>query len=160
METAPPPATETAVVVDVPADERVTRDDLRSLRRWMVVAGVWAVAATAVALIALLDTSGDDAERTASGAADSAAQVREAQRRMDTRLEQLDIKLGALPRAEDVSSLQTRLGRIEKDTNQAATDEKNVEDKVTDLTGRVKTLEDAPADNGGSADSPGGGSTP
>ncbi len=49
--------------------EPATRGDLRALRRWVLVAGVWAVAATAVAIIALLDTSNDDAERSAGDAA-------------------------------------------------------------------------------------------
>lgn len=129
--------------------EPPTRDDLRSLRRWTLVAGVWAVAATAVALIALLDTSGDDAERTAAGAVDSATEVREAQRRLDARLDQLDGRLDGLPQADDVSSLQSRIQRIETDAKEAATDAGSADDKVTDLEDRVQSLEDAPADSGG-----------
>ena len=55
--------------VDVEKEQEgapVTQDDLRTLRRWIVVAGVWAVAATVVALIALLDDSGRAAERRAN----------------------------------------------------------------------------------------------
>jgi len=132
----------------------VTRDDLRALRRWILVAGVWAVAATAVALIALLDTSGDDAERTATGAVSSAAEVREAQDGLDRRLDELDTRLGDLPQAEDVSNLQTRLSKMEADSKKALTDAGNAEDTVTDLEDRVKALEDAPADSGANADQP------
>ena len=132
----------------------VTRDDLSALRRWILVAGVWAVAATAVALIALLDTSGDDAERTATGAVSSAAEVREAQDGLDRRLDELDTRLGDLPQAEDVSNLQTRLSKMEADSKKALTDAGNAEDTVTDLEDRVKALEDAPADSGANADQP------
>jgi len=130
-------------------DPPVTRDDLRALRRWILVAGVWAVAATAVALIALLDTSGDDAERTATGAASSAAEVRQAQDRLDKRLDELDGRLADLPQADDVSNLQTRLSKIEGDAKKASTDAGNADDKLTDLEDRVKAIEDAPADSGG-----------
>ncbi|MEK6229981.1 MAG: hypothetical protein AABM31_11750 [Actinomycetota bacterium] len=141
------------------AEERpVTRDDLRALRRWILVAGVWAVAATAVALIALLDTSGDDAERTAAGAVDSATEVREAQGRLDKRLDELDARLGDLPQADDVSNLQTRLSKVEDDSRKASGDAGDAGDKLTALEDRVKALEDKPADSAGTAaDTPAGG---
>jgi len=151
------PATPTTPEVPPPeaAEERpVTRDDLRALRRWILVAGVWAVAATAVALIALLDTSGDDAARTAEGAANSATQVRDAQGRLDKRLDELDARLGDLPQADDVSNLQTRLSKIEDTSKKASTDAGDAEDKLTALEDRVKALEDQPADSGGAGDNP------
>ena len=137
------------VVEEVVVEAPVTRDDLRALRRWILVAGVWAVAATAVALIALLDTSGDDAERTATGAANSAAEAREAQDGIRERLDELEARLGDVPQAEDVSSLQTRLSRIEGESKKASTDAGNAQDKLTDLEDRVKAIEDEPADAGG-----------
>ena len=37
-----------------PPPKPATAEDLRGLRRWLLVAGVWAVAATAIAVIALV----------------------------------------------------------------------------------------------------------
>ncbi|MBA3359443.1 MAG: hypothetical protein H0U20_08325, partial [Thermoleophilaceae bacterium] len=133
MESTPAAATTEEPPREIVEEAPVTRDDLRALRRWILVAGVWAVAATAVALIALLDTSGDDAERTATGAANSATEAREAQGRLDKRLDKLDARLGDLPQAEDVSNLQSRLLKIEGEAKKASTDSGNAEDKVTDL---------------------------
>ena len=135
-------------------DPPVTREDLRALRRWILVAGVWAVAATAVALIALLDTSGDDAERTAAGAANSATEVRAAQDKLEERLDELDSRLEDVPQAADVSNLQSRLSKVEGDAKKASTDAGNAQDKLTDLEDRVKALEDAPADKGANANQP------
>ena len=149
MESSATPATTEDPPREIVEEPPVTRDDLRALRRWILVAGVWAVAATAVALIALLDTSGDDAERTATGAVNSAAEVREAQDGLDKRLDKLDARLGDLPQAKDVSNLQRRLLKIEGESKKASTDAGNAEDKVTDLGDRVKAIEDKPADTGG-----------
>jgi len=149
MESTPTAATTEEPPREIVEEAPVTRDDLRALRRWILVAGVWAVAATAVALIALLDTSGDDAERTATGAANSATEAREAQGRLDKRLDKLDARLGDLPQAEDVSNLQSRLLKIEGEAKKASADSGNAEDKVTDLEDRLKAIEDKPADSGG-----------
>ena len=47
-------------------DERpATLADIRSLRRWLAVAAVWAVAATALGVIALLKANEDDSARPA-----------------------------------------------------------------------------------------------
>jgi hypothetical protein len=120
--------------------EPVTRDDLKSLRRWVIVAGVWAVAATAIALIALLDTSGDDAGEKAEA---DAAKVAKDQRALDARIDKLESQLEGLPQSEDVSKLEGRLATVERDAKKAAADSKSAGEKVTDLEDRVKTLEDA-----------------
>ena len=86
--------------------DAVGREDLRSLRRWVVVAGVWAVAATAIALIALLDTSDGDAREQADRATARAATT---ERTLDRRIDALERRLEDLPRSEDVSELQERL---------------------------------------------------
>lgn len=123
-----------------PPAEQVTRDDLRGLRRWVVVVAVWAVAATAVGLIALLDTSADDSAKRAGHAE---ARVARAERVLDKRIDDLESSLADLPQAGDVTRLQTRLARAEDDASKAAGDAKSADQKVTDLEDRVKQLEDA-----------------
>ncbi len=123
--------------------DQLTRDDLRGLRRWVLVAGVWAVAATATALIGLLDTSDRDAQRKADAAG---GRVTRTERKLDglnTRLDGLKSQIDALPRSTDVSSLQGRLSRAESDAAKAAKDAKSAKDKLTDLEDRVGTLEDS-----------------
>ena len=81
-----------------------TQSDLRALRRWVLVAGVWAVAATAVGLIALLDTSGDDASERAGNAE---ASVEQTERELDKRMDELEGQLDDLPQSADVSKPPT-----------------------------------------------------
>ena len=121
-----------------------TASDLRALRRWVIVAGVWAVAATAIGLIALLDTSDSEAEKDADAAA---ARVAKAERTLDGRLDALEKRLDQVPQSDDVERLQERLTRAERSASQAAESSKGADRKVTDLEDRVQQLEeDAGAD--------------
>ena len=136
----------------------VTRDDLKALRRWTLVAGIWAVAATAVALIALFDTSKGDAEQRAGDAEQRAADVEKrvikldrTQRGLSTRTDEVESRLGALAPLSDVSRLQDRVGRAEEDASEANDRAGKSTDKVNSLEDRVKALEDAPAPGGGSS---------
>jgi archaellum component FlaC len=128
--------------------EPLSADDLRGLRRWVIVAGVWAVAATAVALIALLDTSDGQAEKDADAAAN---RVAKAERTLDGRLDALETRLEEVPRSDDVSKLQQRLSRAEKSASDAAESSKGAAEKVGDLEDRVEQLEEDAA-SGGAAD--------
>ena len=129
----------------------VTRDDLKALRRWVLVAGVWAVAATAVALIALLDSSKGDTEQRASDAQQRAAEVEKRAIKLDrdqkgfaTRIDEVESRLGALAPLTDVSKLQDRVGRAEENASEANDRVGGSSDKVKSLEDRVAALEDAP----------------
>ncbi len=105
--------------VDVES-EPATQDDLRTLRRWVVVAGVWAVAATAIALIALLDDSGRAAERRAN---ETGARIAAGEQRMEERLARLARRLAAAPTSvqvqqlrADVTVLERRMDALESDS--------------------------------------------
>ena len=119
--------------------DTVTRDDLKSLRRWVIVAGVWAVAATAIGLIALLDTSDSDAQKQADATANRVAKN---QRELDARIDKLEGKVEGLPTSQDASKLEERLAKVESDSSKAAEDAKAARQKVSDLEDRVKTLEE------------------
>ena len=122
----------------VPEEEQpATRGELRTLRRWLVVAGVWAVAATAIAIIALLDKdeSGD------SGARDSAAQVSRVQRELDRRLDDLEEQVRDLPRSDDLRKLEGRLQQAEEQASSASEDANRADEARGEVDRRLDDLE-------------------
>ena len=121
------------------APDGADHDALRSLRRWVLVAGVWAVAATAIALIALLDRSEGDARKEADAAT---RRIAATERKLDARIDGLEERLDDLPRSEDVSRLQERLSRAETGASEAGSDAKRAQDKLAELEKRVQTVED------------------
>jgi TolA-binding protein len=119
-----------------------TRGDIRDLRRWLIVAGVWAAAASAIAIIALISAN-DNTKSSDRTSTDVAAQVARVQRDLNKRIDDLSSKIQQLPTSADVSKLDSRLKAVETKSNQAATDAKDVRSKVSDLETRVKAIEDA-----------------
>ena len=119
-------------------DERpATLADIRSLRRWLAVAAVWAVAATALAVIALLEANKDDsADQTRA-----AGELGRVQKQLNARIDDLEGRIEELPTSDDVSKLDGRLkaveGKVDKST--AATD--RLSSRIDDLDGRVDDLE-------------------
>ena len=134
----PPP------VVD-PEARPATAGELRTLRRWVVVTGVWAVAATAVALIALLD-EGDTGAKNDSAA--NSRRISQVERALDRRLDDLEGQMEGTAKADDVSKLQERLAKSEDDASQAKSDADKAKEDLADLDDRVTTLEE---DSGGSS---------
>src|SRR2546428_12347431 len=84
-----------------------TRADLRWLRRWIAVAAVWAIAATAVAIIALVGRRSDTG-KTAHLRSD----LSRVESDLGGRISSLEAQLRNLPKAQDVSNLQTRLRKV------------------------------------------------
>jgi TolA-binding protein len=119
-------------------DERpATLADIRSLRRWLAVAAVWAVAATALGVIALLEANKDDsADQTRA-----AGELGRVQQQLNSRIDDLESRIDELPTSDDVSKLDDRLKTVEGkvDKNSAATD--RLSSRVDDLDGRVDDLE-------------------
>ena len=114
-------------------DERpATLADIRSLRRWLAVAAVWAVAATALGVIALLEANKDDSADQTQGR--RRARARPAQ--LNSRIDDLESRIDELPTSDDVSKLDGRLKAVEDDADksQAAADK---------LSGRVDDARDA-----------------
>jgi septal ring factor EnvC (AmiA/AmiB activator) len=128
---APPPP--------VPDEDAVpaTRGDLRSVRRWLVVAGVWAAAATAVGVIALIKATD---QPSSDSRADVARQIGQAERALDRRIDSLRSQIDTLPSSQDLSRVDNRLKRAEEDAKRASTDQKTTSSKLDDLTKRVDDL--------------------
>ena len=103
--------------------ERLLTDDqlpatvgqVKSLRRWLIVAGVWAVAATALAVFALIQANQDDEE----GREQAAGELGRVQRDLNNRIDQLENQIDGLPSSKDISNLEDRLGQVEDDASQA-----------------------------------------
>lgn len=134
-------------------DAPVTQEELHTLRRWVVVAGVWAVAATAVALIALLDNSGRAAERRAT---QTGHRVAAAETRVDRRVAALDTRLRRLPTTAQVEQLRSQVTQAQRSAQDASDASKGTGGKLSALEKRVASLEGG-GGGGGSGNNGGGG---
>jgi septal ring factor EnvC (AmiA/AmiB activator) len=128
---APPPAPPSR-------PEPATRDDLRGIRRWLLVAGVWAVAATAIAVIALVQANKDDSEKIG---ARTASQVGRVQRELNDRLDDIESRLDELAPSSDIARLDRRLKKAETATSKATTELDKLSGRVDDLENQVDDLE-------------------
>jgi polyhydroxyalkanoate synthesis regulator phasin len=134
----------------VPDDAPATVGELRTLKRWLIVAGVWAVAASAIAIIALL-TANDDPERPA-GVTNS--QLSGVQRDLDERIDELERQVKDLPQSDDLSKLEDRLETAENRVNSARDDVKALGSDVDDLQRQVDDLEQQQSRSGGTQPPP------
>jgi septal ring factor EnvC (AmiA/AmiB activator) len=135
----------------VPDDAAATVGELRTLRRWLIVAGVWAVAASAIAIIALL-TANDDSNKNSPRAV-TGSQLSGVQRDLDERIDALEKQIKTLPSSSDVSKLDSRLKAVENKSDSTASDLKAERKDVDALKKRVDDVEQqqqqAGAGNGG-----------
>jgi peptidoglycan hydrolase CwlO-like protein len=118
-------------------DRPATRGDIRGLRRWLVVTAVWAVAATALGVFALIEANKDDD----SGRTQSAADLARVQRDLNSRLDELESRVDDLPTSDDVSKLDGRIKDLEDKADKTASDVDKLNGRVEDLESRVDELE-------------------
>jgi septal ring factor EnvC (AmiA/AmiB activator) len=137
MPEPPPRAADVAPYVE--DDRAATLGDVRSLRRWLVVTAVWAAAATALGVIALIEANkDDDAART-----QAAGELGRVQRGLNDRIDELESRIDELPTSDDVSKLDSRIRDVEDSADKAATNTEKLGSRVDDLEGRVDDLEQA-----------------
>ncbi|MEA2419120.1 MAG: hypothetical protein QOE60_1326 [Thermoleophilaceae bacterium] len=116
----------------------VTADELRAIRRWLLVAGVWAAAATAIAVIALINANeANNDEQNAR----TAGQLTRVQRQLSDRLDELDGRISDLAPATDVSKLDQRLKKIESSVTKTSNRLEALGKDVDDVQSRVDDLE-------------------
>jgi hypothetical protein len=137
---APPPGGPAPPPDAVPDDAPALVGDVRNLRRWLVVAGVWAVAASAIAIIALLKANQNDQPKNPPNTV-TASQLSGVQRGLDQRINALEKKLKTVPSSSDVSKLDSRLKTVENKADSASSDLKAQRKDLDDVTGRVQKLE-------------------
>jgi septal ring factor EnvC (AmiA/AmiB activator) len=118
-------------------DRAATVGDLRGLRRWLIVTAVWAVAATALGVIALIQANKDDD----SGRAQSAADLARVQKDLNGRLDDLESRVDDLPTSDDVSKLDGRIKDLETKADRTSSDLDKLNGRVEDLETRVDDLE-------------------
>jgi TolA-binding protein len=116
-----------------------TVGELRSTRRWLAVAAVWAVAATALAVFALIEANKqDDAAQT-----QAAGELGRVQRALNDRIDELESRIDELPTSDDVRKLENRINDVEDASDKAATNVERLGTRLDDLEGRVDDLEQA-----------------
>ena len=133
-----------------PRDVPATLEDVRGVRRWAWIATAWAIAASAIALIALL-AGGDDEGSTDARGTRSASRV---ERRVNERIDSLEAEVEELrDRAGSDEAVQELGGRVDEleqeieDLRQGAgSDEavRGLQEQVEALEQRVEELEETP----------------
>jgi septal ring factor EnvC (AmiA/AmiB activator) len=127
----------------LPPDAPATVEDVRSTRRWMVVALVWAIAASAIAVIALVqaDNGGSNPPPAQTTDAVTPQQFRNFQDQTNARLDAFSGRLNDRAAEADLQKLDKRLTQVEDDLAQATDDATKQSDAVTQLQSDVKDLQ-------------------
>jgi polyhydroxyalkanoate synthesis regulator phasin len=121
-----------------PDAEPATQGDVKSLRRWLIVAAVWAVAASAIAVIALID---DDTASNGDGD-DTAQEARAAsrvERRLESRIADLEQRVENVPSSDQVDELNGRVEDLEGQVDDLGGGPS--QDDIDDLNSRIDDLE-------------------
>jgi chromosome segregation ATPase len=118
-------------------EQPATLADIRSLRRWLIVAAIWAVAATALAVIALLEANKDDS----AAQTQAAGELGRVQRDLNARIDALESRVDELPTSDDLAKLDSRLKAVEDDADKSRTAADRLSGRVDDLGGQVDDLE-------------------
>jgi len=102
------------------------------------VTGVWAVAATAIAAIALVvaNRANDDEE-----VARASGQIGVLRRDLNERIDALSDRVDELPRSRDVAKLDGRLKAVEDDAGSTSDRIDRLDGRIDDLESKVRDLE-------------------
>jgi hypothetical protein len=147
--TAPQPPQEL-----LPPDAPATVEDVRGARRWTWVAFAWAVAASIVAVIALVQANKDNTTDTSSSS-NQAQQAAALKTQLDgfvkqtnDRLDQFGKRLDQAASSDDLAKIDKRLTTVEDDLSKlksSSSDQadtiKQIQTDLTALTKRVQALE-------------------
>jgi peptidoglycan hydrolase CwlO-like protein len=127
----------------LPPDAPATVEDVRATRRWTVVALVWAIAASAIAVIALVHGSNNDSNnqptQTTQGV--TPQQLDDFKNQTNDRLDAFGGRLKDAAAAADVQKLDKRLTQAEDDASQAKSDASKQSSTITQLQSDVKDLQ-------------------
>jgi polyhydroxyalkanoate synthesis regulator phasin len=123
-----------------PEARPATLGEVRTVRRWLAVAGIWAVAASAIAVIALLEAR---KEEPTGPEPVTGAQLGRVEDDLTERIDELEGQIAALPTSEDVRKLERRLKRVEDAASDTRGDVRRIRGDVDDLTTRVDDVEQA-----------------
>ena len=126
----------------LPPDAPATVEDVRASRRWTWVALAWAIAASAIAVIALVGTQDDDADDPpAQTTTDVTPRVEKLERDTNARLDAFSRRLNDRAPQSDVQKLDQRLEKAEEDASQAKDDAGNQAEAIEQLQTDVEDLQ-------------------
>lgn len=128
----------------LPPDAAATVEDVRASRRWTLVALAWAIAASAIAVIALVQASNDnsnDNQPTQTTQSVSPQQLDDLKKQTNDRLDAFSRKLNTTAAQADVQKLDKRLSQAEDDASQAKDDAGKQSDSITQLQSDLKALQ-------------------
>jgi hypothetical protein len=130
-------ADQPAVPSEPDAGAPATRDDVRSVRRWLVVVAVWAVAASAIGIIALIASNDEEPNESAA----TNARLAQLERTLSNRIQDLEQEVSKAASPEDVSKLDARLKDLRGDVTDAKEASESAEKTADDLKTTVDDLE-------------------
>jgi len=128
----------------LPPDAPATVEDVRGSRRWTWVALAWAIAASAIAVIALIQATNDDSNDTRTTTTSQAVtpqQFTESQKQVNDRLDAFSRRLSDTASDSDLQKLDKRLGSVEDDVSQAGDDNSKRDEAITQLQSDMKDLQ-------------------
>jgi septal ring factor EnvC (AmiA/AmiB activator) len=128
----------------LPPDAPATVEDVRASRRWTIVALAWAVAASAIGVIALVQAGKDDnptSTQTQTTQSVSPKDFEAFQKQVNDRLDAFSRRLNDTASAADLQKLDKRLATVEDDLSQVQDDTGKANDNVTKLQADVKDLQ-------------------
>lgn len=129
----------------LPPDAPATVEDVRVGRRWTWVALVWAVAASAIAVIALLQANNNDNNAQTSTTTTSSQvtpqQFDDLQKQTNARLDAFSHRLNDQAAQADLAKLDKRVTQTEDDLSQAKDDNSKNADAITQLQSDLKDLQ-------------------
>jgi hypothetical protein len=128
----------------LPPDAPATVEDVRASRRWTIVALAWAVAASAIAVIALIQASDDNSAGntpTQTTQSVSPKELRDFESQANDRLDAFSRRLKDSAVQADVQKLDKRLAQVEDDQSQAQDDAGKQSEAVTQLQSDLKDLQ-------------------
>jgi septal ring factor EnvC (AmiA/AmiB activator) len=127
----------------VPPDTPATVEDVRAGRRWTIVALAWAVAASAIAVIALIQASDDNGSNNQTQTTQSVTQkqFQDFEKQTNDRLDAFSRRLSDRASEADVQKLDKRLSQVEDDVSKVEDDAGKQADTVTQLRSDLDDLQ-------------------
>jgi tetrahydromethanopterin S-methyltransferase subunit G len=129
----------------LPPDAAATVEDVRASRRWTWVALAWAIAASAIAVIALVqnsnDNSSDNQPAQTTQQTVSPNQLKDFQSQVNDRLDAFSRRLNNTAAQGDVQKLDKRVAQAEDDASKAQDGSSKQADTITQQQADIKDLQ-------------------
>jgi septal ring factor EnvC (AmiA/AmiB activator) len=150
----------------LPPDAAATVEDVRASRRWTWVALAWAIAASAIAVIALVQSSNDNTKSTppTQTTQNLTPKLNQFEQQTNDRLDAFSGRLNDRAAEADLQKLGKRLAQTQDDLSQAKDDISKQSDTISQQQSDIKDLQqrvnDLENQQGGSGAGQGTSTTP